>query len=250
MSEPVEGLTVMDKAYVFLRDSYGAFVGFTVVLVVLLTCMCCIAREIFHLYFGWDVCADREQRRAQRLMADAQMAARMQMEWNIEEEREARLKQQEIRQKLYEKILSKSTMTVDNNSLSSAKDNELVAKQILEGCQTHEDETLEILTLPVLNEKGESRYVLANCAICITEYRAGDHVTWATNTDCGHVFHHECIVKWLAKGTKRCPCCRQYFTNMEDEEDILMDNRETEDNQIDVAERAIENDASANVNAD
>ena len=56
------------------------------------------------------------------------------------------------------------------------------------------------------------------CAVCLSEYRVGDVVTWSSNRDCTHAFHRECVVGWLIKMQPEtpCPCCRQEFTDLEE----------------------------------
>lgn len=55
------------------------------------------------------------------------------------------------------------------------------------------------------------------CAVCLSEYRVGDVVTWSSNPKCVHAFHRECVVNWLVKMQPEtpCPCCRQEFTDLE-----------------------------------
>ena len=102
-----------------------------------------------------------------------------------------------------------------------------------------------LVSVPVpgkpITSKGKVRYVPNGCAICLCEFGAGDRVTWsATNKD-PHVFHEDCMLKYLlsvgAKTAHRrqstqheqnpyrdpvelatdfpmlCPCCRQTFVS-------------------------------------
>ncbi|KAL7533876.1 hypothetical protein ACHAXR_005503 [Thalassiosira sp. AJA248-18] len=81
--------------------------------------------------------------------------------------------------------------------------------------------------------KDERRDVPHFCAICLGEYEISETISWSSNPECTHVFHQECIVKWLnTLGRKlskyqrfsenpsatqllnyrlQCPCCRQDF---------------------------------------
>ena len=56
------------------------------------------------------------------------------------------------------------------------------------------------------------------CAICLSDYRVGDVVTWSSNPKCIHAFHRDCVVDWLIKMQPEtpCPCCRQEFTDLEE----------------------------------
>ena len=45
------------------------------------------------------------------------------------------------------------------------------------------------------------------CCICLDQYKAGETVCWAVTEDCNHIFHHDCILQWLADH-EECPLCR------------------------------------------
>ncbi|KAL3767397.1 hypothetical protein ACHAW5_007657 [Stephanodiscus triporus] len=79
----------------------------------------------------------------------------------------------------------------------------------------------------------EKRAVPIFCAVCLAKYEISDRVCWSSNSECSHMFHEDCMLKWLvALGRKRskrkrfpenpsekklldydltCPCCRQDF---------------------------------------
>ncbi len=50
-----------------------------------------------------------------------------------------------------------------------------------------------------LNDIPETRNVPNLCVICHEEYKTADKVCWASSSDCTHVFHEECIVRWLTR---------------------------------------------------
>eukprot|EP00250_Pteridium_aquilinum_P014454 c22002_g1_i1 orf=1239-1763(-) len=45
-----------------------------------------------------------------------------------------------------------------------------------------------------------------DCAVCLCEFEQGQEVQITPN--CCHVFHSECIHKWLDQDQKTCPLCR------------------------------------------
>lgn len=83
--------------------------------------------------------------------------------------------------------------------------------------------------------KDDRREVPIFCAVCLGEYEVGEKVCWSSNTECTHVFHHDCMKNWLEASGKRackhqrfsenptkrqvlnfsmeCPCCRQAFVD-------------------------------------
>lgn len=105
----------------------------------------------------------------------------------------------------------------------SAEDAAAIAAAVAEDPILSDVEITSMLRLPSTKEDG-SAYVNANrsvpgvCAICLCGYEVGDKVTWSGQIECQHVFHHECIVPWLAKKNEaqpQCPCCRQVYCNVE-----------------------------------
>jgi Ring finger domain len=66
---------------------------------------------------------------------------------------------------------------------------------------------------------GLNRIVPNCCAICLGPYEVVESVVWSSNPECLHCFHEECVTNWFIKmqDGSPCPCCRQAFTNIEDE---------------------------------
>ena len=124
------------------------------------------------------------------------------------------------------------------------------------------------------NDEARRRALLRDvphfCAICLGEYKPSDSISWSSNPECTHVFHRECIVRWLdTLGKKRCsdnhgifgrldvlgggeipakdllnyrlecPCCRQEFVSRLVVESGEYDGDEEDDNEAEVAHRAV-----------
>jgi len=54
------------------------------------------------------------------------------------------------------------------------------------------------------------RQVPNGCAICLSCYEAEERVTWSSNKNCNHVFHHKCILEWFVSlGKKQAAAHRE-----------------------------------------
>ena len=68
------------------------------------------------------------------------------------------------------------------------------------------------------------------CSTCLEPFNSRSDIS---TTPCGHVFHTDCIQKWLENGQNVCPQCRKdctkkqtiklYFSESELEHDLIMD---------------------------
>jgi hypothetical protein len=61
-------------------------------------------------------------------------------------------------------------------------------------------------SLPKLTATEESAVKFSDCAICLSEFTAGDEIR--VLPQCGHGFHVSCIDLWL-RSHSSCPSCRQ-----------------------------------------
>jgi hypothetical protein len=223
----------------FLEEHYGAFVGYVVGGVFVTVISTIVVREVCYRRFGIDVCPGAaggfSQARQRRQISEDQRAA---MEIAQQEQqanrREDLCKRRSERRAKYEVFLKPkycicvsekdlvscnpkhdieigSVPSSDDTSTSSNSVNPAIEPSIPPrvGLAATEDNLL--LTLPTTTANGQARQVEASCSICLMQYEVGDSVIWSTRKACPHAFHDECILSWLEKGKKRCPCCRNFF---------------------------------------
>lgn len=63
-------------------------------------------------------------------------------------------------------------------------------------------------------EQGIASATLAEeitCPICLEPLKRGEEVAWSQLRHCLHVYHFECITKWLFDGNMYCPVCRDRY---------------------------------------
>ena len=53
----------------------------------------------------------------------------------------------------------------------------------------------------------------AYCAICLSHYEVGDKIVWSPTSPCPHIYHLDCILSWISVGKRKCPYCREFFTD-------------------------------------
>ena len=95
--------------------------------------------------------------------------------------------------------------------------------------------------------KGDLRILSSSdpftCTICLVDYNEGDIISWSHNPRCNHYFHRKCILQWLCQDRDDCPCCRNnYLALSDDEEDNEDDenNDEGEDGNVEDAEEQLQ----------
>ncbi|KAK9944452.1 hypothetical protein M0R45_010021 [Rubus argutus] len=57
-----------------------------------------------------------------------------------------------------------------------------------------------------------SGHAAETCSVCLVEFEDEDVVSQLSK--CGHVFHMDCIEKWMERNHFTCPLCRSLFINV------------------------------------
>ncbi|KAI3453685.1 hypothetical protein Pfo_010348 [Paulownia fortunei] len=55
----------------------------------------------------------------------------------------------------------------------------------------------------------DSRFRFTDCHICLEEFEHGERILMLPA--CGHAYHKECILRWMATRDSRCPDCRHEY---------------------------------------
>uniref|UniRef100_A0A7C9CUQ4 RING-type domain-containing protein n=1 Tax=Opuntia streptacantha TaxID=393608 RepID=A0A7C9CUQ4_OPUST len=68
----------------------------------------------------------------------------------------------------------------------------------------------ELLPLGTVEEEEEDRESSC-CAVCLYELCRGEEIRWLCN--CKHIFHRDCLDRWMDLDHRTCPLCRTPFLN-------------------------------------
>lgn len=84
----------------------------------------------------------------------------------------------------------------------------------------------EYLSQVVVEEEAHHHDFPEICSICLDEYAPDDVLG---ELPCGHVFHRDCIGKWLTERSSTCPLCKTDLLPNEDDDDDASDYVELRD---------------------
>ncbi|KAF8377259.1 hypothetical protein HHK36_030634 [Tetracentron sinense] len=59
--------------------------------------------------------------------------------------------------------------------------------------------------IPTFRYRGELTPQLIECAVCLSEFQEGEKIR---ELKCNHIFHKDCLDKWLQHDSATCPLCR------------------------------------------
>jgi hypothetical protein len=85
--------------------------------------------------------------------------------------------------------------------------------EILEGTDDFDEERNEgnVIARTLQRVETSVQHLMGHppeCAICLDHYEAGETVCWAKVRVCSHIYHEDCIVRWL-ESHDECPLCRE-----------------------------------------
>lgn len=223
-----------------LKYDYGTFVAYCLAALTGAGAATCALKVALKRYFGIEICVGAHQRSAHRRdlalieqeARDAAMAERLQREMEDEERRRIIAQKRKVRRAKMEELLGCVTMIVreediDRNSLDPESGLPEPTVRIPSVTATDSSNSNHSDSDPSADDSkngpspsSADRREPAYCAVCLAEYETGDAIVWSLNPDCKHVFHDDCILTWLSRGKKRCPCCRKQFAGEPKKEEV------------------------------
>jgi hypothetical protein len=76
-------------------------------------------------------------------------------------------------------------------------DNEIIYVPLPGQENTTNDEEDVVVSTP-------RRQVINGCAICLSTFMPEERVTWSSNPNCSHIFHHDCVLHWFLTVGRKC----------------------------------------------
>ena len=136
--------------------------------------------------------------------------------------------------------MEKQVKSTDEEDPNNESDDECSVEMCADDCDF---QGCVFLPAPGGHSMGKAmRKVPNGCTVCLSPFESGEMISWSSNDDCNHAFHHECILDWFKASGKRhcrrrrrqeqrdgvlnyannpllkitnfpmlCPCCRQEF---------------------------------------
>lgn len=74
------------------------------------------------------------------------------------------------------------------------------------------NETTTAASDPVKSTTTDADEVTETCAICMEDYKIDQDVVVGHN--CAHMYHKECLLKWMSAKHDSCPYCRTYVIDV------------------------------------
>ncbi|KAL2892139.1 E3 ubiquitin-protein ligase RHA1B [Bienertia sinuspersici] len=66
--------------------------------------------------------------------------------------------------------------------------------------------TRELLPLVQISQEQQEK---DTCAVCLYDFSSGEEIRWLAN--CNHIFHKDCLDRWMDLDHRTCPLCRTPF---------------------------------------
>mmetsp|Transcript_28435 Transcript_28435/g.82247 ORF Transcript_28435/g.82247 Transcript_28435/m.82247 type:complete len:415 (+) Transcript_28435:109-1353(+) len=198
-----------------LRENYYGFIGYSIALICGTLAAVFLLKVYLKRRFGISWCVGETYRNvnSDQLRSDAIVAARLQRELEAEVRQEALERKRKRRREQAEAALKDCTLVVEDGGNLIFVDHEVMV-----GERTDMDDGRElVLELPAATSTSNEQpsknrpYRDARCAVCMMYYENCDEVIWSPNDECIHCYHSDCILTWLSRGKKKCPCCRMDF---------------------------------------